>query len=121
MDPGWIAARVNALASASHRSNADEAPGQSQFDPGDCAGVGEPGCTVCARDASGLVVDVSRAAYHRKYYARTAERRRRLANHRGQCKTWTAWLLGELRSTFATPLIDRVETTPRIQPLRRPT
>jgi len=37
-----------------------------------------------------------RREYHRDYYARTAQKRRKLASDRRQCRRWTAWLLAEL-------------------------
>jgi len=42
----------------------------------------------------GRVLD--RRNYHRQFFARTAARRRKLANHSRQSKRWTAWLLNEL-------------------------
>lgn len=39
---------------------------------------------------------MSRAAYHREYYARTAARRRKLAREHQETRRWIAWLVDEL-------------------------
>lgn len=44
---------------------------------------------------------MSRTAYHRDYYARTAAKRRKLASERRQCRRWCAWLLDELRLSYS--------------------
>ena len=41
-----------------------------------------------------------RREYSRAYYARTAARRRMLAEHRRACRLWCQWLLTELRTNW---------------------
>jgi len=62
---------------------------------------------------------VTRASYHAAYRRDTAPRRRYLANFRKALRINCTWLLEEIRNHPGEP-DPTVNTTPRVQPLRRP-
>ena len=62
---------------------------------------------------------MSRASYHAAYYRDTAPRRRYLTSLRRALKRNCTWLLEEIRNHPGEP-DPTVNTTPRVQPLRRP-
>jgi len=63
---------------------------------------------------------MTRTAYMRAYRRDTAPRRRHLTNLRRALKRNCTWLLEEIRNHPREPE-PAVNTTPRVQPLRRPT